>query len=474
MEASTAPRPHSLVQSPRLLGLAGDDRLVTLIRAGSEGAFEAVYERYHRPLLSFCRHMLGNPDDAAEAVQQAFLSAYRDLAASDKPIALKAWLFTIARNRCLSILRSRREHADVDVVEPATDGLSAEVQRREDLREMLGDLARLPEDQRAAIVLAELGSLGHDEIAGVLHCPREKVKALVFQARSSLSASRQARDTSCQDIREQLASLRGGALRRTTLRRHLRECDGCRGFSEEVRRQRKAFAAILPVAPVVGLKEAVLSGAGFGGGTAGGAAAGGAIAGAGALGAKSLAVKALVAAAILGGGTAGGVVIADRTGGGSHPASASGVESHVARSAGAEVAAVARHGTVSAQVAVAARRGLHRASARGPASPGPGAHGVTRRASGTEGAGRSTAGRTHRAAPGGGHGAPVSRTPSGNAHGGHAPLPSAPVAPVSPAPQVKSPAPSGGRRSDGSESETDQEDARGHGHRHGGDGGGKE
>lgn len=215
MEASAVPRPHRLSPSPRLLRLAGDDRLVALIRSGNEAAFEVVYERYHRPLLSFSRHMLGNTEDAAEAVQQTFLSAYRDLTTSAKAIQLKAWLFTIARNRCLSVLRGRREHADIDVVEPATEGLAAEVQRREDLREMLGDLSRLPEDQRAALVLAEIGSLAHDEIGEIVGCSREKVKALVFQARSSLAASREARATSCQDIREQLATLRGGALRRS-------------------------------------------------------------------------------------------------------------------------------------------------------------------------------------------------------------------------------------------------------------------
>jgi hypothetical protein len=64
--------------------------------------------------------------------------------------------------------------------------------------------------------------------------PRAKVKALVFQARRSLIASRTARDTPCADIRPQLASLRAGPLRRTTLLRHLRDCAGCRGFRTDV------------------------------------------------------------------------------------------------------------------------------------------------------------------------------------------------------------------------------------------------
>jgi RNA polymerase sigma factor (sigma-70 family) len=295
-----------------LFRLATDDRLVSLIRAGQESAFEVVYDRYHRALLSFCRHMLGHPEEAADAVQHTFLSAYRDLTTSEKPIQLRAWLFTIARNRCLSMLRARRETASLEDVEPVGEGLAAEVQRRADLRDVLRDLARLPEDQRAALVLAELGALSHDEIATVVGCPKEKVKALVFQARSSLISSRQGREMPCTEIREQLANLRGGALRRATLRRHLRDCAGCREFRDDVRRQRQAIAILLPVLPVAGLKQTVLSGVGTAGaGASAGVGGAGALASVGAAGAKGLAIKALVLAALLGGG-AGGVALVER------------------------------------------------------------------------------------------------------------------------------------------------------------------
>ena len=80
-------------------------------------------------------------------------------------------------------------------------------------------------------MLSELGDLSHDEIAEVLGVRRDKVKALVFQARESLAGWRAARETPCAEIREQLATLRGGALRRATLRRHLARCPGCRAFA---------------------------------------------------------------------------------------------------------------------------------------------------------------------------------------------------------------------------------------------------
>jgi RNA polymerase sigma factor (sigma-70 family) len=312
-----AAAPRAPLRSPRpriprrLLRLAGDDRLVEQVRAGSAVSFEVVFERHHRGVLAFCRHMLGSVEEAEDAVQHTFMAAYRDLAASTKPVHLRPWLYAIARNRCVSLLRARREQPVAEVAEPETEHLTVQVQRREDLRELLRDIARLSDDQRAALVLSEIGDLSHGEIARILGCEREKVKALVFQARTSLNASRAARDTSCFQIRQQLANLRGGALRRNVLRRHLRDCSECREFRHQMREQRRALALVLPVAPSVGLKGAVLGSAVGGGGAAAGgavvAAGGAATTGTLSTGGGTFAAKALVAAAVCGGGATAGV-----------------------------------------------------------------------------------------------------------------------------------------------------------------------
>ena len=207
-----------------------DSLLVALIREGCSAAFEAAYDRHHRAILAFCRHLLDDVEEAEDAAQHTFLAAYNDLIASDKAINLRPWLFAIARNRCYSMLRARREQPAADLAEPASEGLATVVQLRQDLRDLVVDMQRLPDRQRIALVLAELDELSHEEIGGVLGVPREKVKALVFQARESLAATRAARDTDCDEIRTQLMTLRGGELRRATIRRHLRECAGCREF----------------------------------------------------------------------------------------------------------------------------------------------------------------------------------------------------------------------------------------------------
>ena len=81
----------------------------------------------------------------------------------------------------------------MDDVEPSFDGMSDDVARRADLRELVADLGRLPEDQRGALVLFELGGMSQAEIAWAIGVPAGKVKALVFQARTELMAERDAR-----------------------------------------------------------------------------------------------------------------------------------------------------------------------------------------------------------------------------------------------------------------------------------------
>ena len=312
----------------RRLRQLDDARLAALVRDGDQDAFEALYDRHHASLLAFCRHMLGNREDGEDALQQTFVRAHGALRQGRLPDSVRPWLFAIARNRCRTLLAARRDAAlPADDLEPSADGLADDVQRRSDLRELVGALARLPEDQRGALVLFELGDMNHAEIAAVIGCAPGKVKALVFQARTSLIAERDARATPCEEIRGQLEVARGGLLRRGTLRRHLRQCAPCDAYRLAVASQRSGLALVLPVAPTAGLKAAVLGGAGASGsggaaaaagatsvGTAAAAAStsgGGAAATAGGLAVKALVAKVAVTAAVAGAGVSGGVAALD-------------------------------------------------------------------------------------------------------------------------------------------------------------------
>jgi hypothetical protein len=296
----------------------------------------------------------------------------------ERDIHFKAWLYTIARNRCLSMLRARREQP-TDDVELVPDRLIDNVQQREDLRELLTDVRKLPEDQREALVLSEVGALSHIEVAEVIGCEVTKVKSLVFQARTALIDRRIARDTPCADIREQLATLRGGALRRSHLRHHLDACPGCAQYRDQVRRQRQMLALALPVLPSAALRGQVLGALGIGGAAAG-AGAGGVGGGLG-LAAKSGLAK-IGIATLVAGGAAGGAAVVNHGGLPRFPSSSSSAHEHGAGSAGAGGSAGAAHTAGGANGASRQSGGgssaLHRTSASG------GSKASNRSASGTQ------------------------------------------------------------------------------------------
>jgi len=301
----------------RNLRRISDARLVQAARAGDPRAFDELYRRHQPAVLSFCRHLTGRLEDAEDAVQHTFLNAYRAITADTAELDLKPWLFTVARNRCLSLLRSRRLREPAAALRTArhplpapeeaaadawgVEGLAEEVERREDLRELVADLGELPEPQRAALVLSELEALSHAQIAQVLDVAPAKVRALVFQARSSLISTREARETPCGQVRMQISTLRGPSLRRRTLRRHVRACPGCREFEAAVQLQRRDLAAILPVLAAATARDGVPTALAGGAGSGGAAAVGGGAAGGG--------------AAAAGGGLLGGVVTAVAGGG---------------------------------------------------------------------------------------------------------------------------------------------------------------
>jgi RNA polymerase sigma factor (sigma-70 family) len=275
---------------------ASDERLVALARAGAPMAFEAIYQRYRRPLLAYCRQILGSPEDSEDAVQHTFLSAYRALLGDADPANLRGWLYVIAHNRCVSMLRGRREKPTAETPELPAPAVADLVQHSQDVRAVLDDMATLPDSQRAALVLAELDALSHREIARVLGGSQSRVTSLVYRARESLLASRHAREADCREMRDQLATLEDGSAPRGLLRRHLSMCDGCRDFDAKAGRRRRGLALALPILPAI--EQGALQGAAVSG-----------VSGGLALGAKGVVAKVAVGA-VISAGVAGGAVVA--------------------------------------------------------------------------------------------------------------------------------------------------------------------
>jgi len=294
----------------RRLRFATDDRLVGLLRGGDTTAFEILYDRHARELLAFCRYTLGSQQDAEDAVQATFAAAYTALLADQRRVDVRPWLYAIARNRCLGVLRQRGAVGDLTAPLPSPHDPVARAELREDLRQVLANVLELPEHQRAALILAEVHGLSQDEIGRLLGLRAGQVKANIFQARSNLLSERRAREADCGDIREELEIARGAALLKSRLRRHLRSCEGCREYAEQISNRRQGLRVLIPVLPLLVLKRCVLravfskaSRAGADAGRAAGAPGGGATAQLAGGTSTTLAVKVLAGIALIGVGT---------------------------------------------------------------------------------------------------------------------------------------------------------------------------
>ena len=313
MEASAlthASQRGLLARCSPLLKLQGDERLIAMARSGNAGAFETIVDRYQGRLLGFCRQMLNSTEDAEDVLQEVFVNAYRAMLADEREINLRPWLYRIARNRCLNHLRKPTADAQesMDMV-PAVEASSTaeKVHNREEFRQLLTDVGKLPETQRSALLLREMDALSYEEIAQAMDTSVPSVKSLLVRARISLAEASQARLLTCGEVRLELAEAAEG-LRKVSgpVRRHVRECDECADFRSQVRSNEKILAALSPVGPLLALKGFIASKLGFGGA---GAGAGAGAAGAGAAGAGAGATGAVgsVGAAIGGSGAAGGI-----------------------------------------------------------------------------------------------------------------------------------------------------------------------
>ena len=171
-----------------------DDELVARFRAGNDAPFDEIHRRYHGALLAFARRMLNATGrDAEDVVQDALISAYRGLRVTDRPMALRPWLYMIVRNRALDELRSPQRAGAFDDefalnAVPTADAAQC-VEQRDEMRQLVAEIARLPERQRMALVMREFDGCSHAETARRLHTTVPATKSLIIRARSNLHAA---------------------------------------------------------------------------------------------------------------------------------------------------------------------------------------------------------------------------------------------------------------------------------------------
>jgi RNA polymerase sigma factor (sigma-70 family) len=170
----------------RALRFQPDGRLVSLVRAGYESAFEEIFRRYGAALRSYAASIV-TAQRADDVTQEAFTKAYLALRDTDKEIQLRPWLYRIVRNTALTDIRDEPKPA-LELDEARAAGMSPEelAEQREEIGRLMAGLSELPEPQRAAIVMWELEGLSHEQIATSLGLSGGAVRQSIYRARRAL------------------------------------------------------------------------------------------------------------------------------------------------------------------------------------------------------------------------------------------------------------------------------------------------
>lgn len=182
--------------SPRisisLLSAQSDQRLLALARDGHERAFEALVQRYRRPLLRYCRSMRLADARAEDVLQQAFLQVWLALARGAEVRELRPWLYRIVHNVAVNAMRTAGEpHGELTDAVQADAALAREsnLERTIAVREALGEVAELPQMQRQAIFLTAVDGQTHDEVASTLGITEGALRGLLYRARATLRSA---------------------------------------------------------------------------------------------------------------------------------------------------------------------------------------------------------------------------------------------------------------------------------------------
>ena len=171
-------------------------------QAGDQQAFTNLIKRYQRAVYNLCYRMLGSPNDAEDAAQEAFLRAYRAIKRFDPDRKFSTWVMSIASNYCIDQLRKKRlftlsldEMPFLDVSEngPGPEGRLINGEFEAGVREILGSLGEM---DRAAVIMRYWYELSYDDIGKALDLTNSAVKSRLHRARRALAEAWEGRQNS--------------------------------------------------------------------------------------------------------------------------------------------------------------------------------------------------------------------------------------------------------------------------------------
>lgn len=174
-----------------------DEELLRAYNSGDSTAFEALFHRHKDKIFNFAQRLLGNRPDAEDITSEVFAMLCQKRFTDDGRAKLTTWLFTVARNACMSRLRSVKHtvslwfknDTDNDVqwdVPDTRPGPRDAMGNKDTERLVRKSLGKLPLEQKEALILREYFHKDYMEIASILNCSTDKVKVLIFRGREAL------------------------------------------------------------------------------------------------------------------------------------------------------------------------------------------------------------------------------------------------------------------------------------------------
>lgn len=198
LPAACRPRPSNRMNEALAFRMTStDEELVARSLAGDADSFNQLILRWERPIYALAYRVIGREEDARDVCQEAFLRAFRALPGFKGQAKFSSWLYRITLNLCRDWMRKQRrtpvvqppedvELAELAAVREPVESIEDLVVRRELSAAVAGAMARLPEEQRTAIILKEYHGMTFQEIADVQGCPLSTVKTRLYQGLSVL------------------------------------------------------------------------------------------------------------------------------------------------------------------------------------------------------------------------------------------------------------------------------------------------
>ncbi len=165
-----------------------------LISKGDAKAFELLVARHQHAVYNLALRFLHDPDEAEDIAQDTFIRIYKAAATYTPDAKFTTWLYTIVRNLCFNVLRTRRQAVIVSVDDESLPELPAKnedpverISREKVSERVMHAVKKLPANMRLAVILSKYHGISYEEIAGIMGCSVTAIKLRVHRAKSILA-----------------------------------------------------------------------------------------------------------------------------------------------------------------------------------------------------------------------------------------------------------------------------------------------